>query len=139
MTRYPVKQAKPRHSFFPLVPQDPLTTSVPVVSQNDADQFHQTLESVTGQKHSQPTITTPEKQILNGNRSGSCGRTPGGSGLVYTPSKHLTVTVTTPQGKNREKIELCLLERKKYRVPKILLSGDHKKIAAWRRQKSRRG
>jgi tRNA (guanine37-N1)-methyltransferase len=50
-------------------------------------------------------------------------------------TQHITHNTYSLEYPQYTKPEVFLAEGKKYRVPKILLSGDHKKITEWRRKK----
>lgn len=111
MSRTPTKK-RPRSDFFQLVPKQPLEKFIPVVSAAHQSVFSETLHNITDASPEKANINkTPRGQHICADKNNVCGQTPGGTKLIYSPSKHLRVEVITPNKINRETIDLCLLER----------------------------
>lgn len=103
---------KPRF-FQPLVEKKPPKTVVPVVVGHSKARFEHEQKTLTGKSpiKTGASLRTPPKQILKAGDNPVITKTPNGSELVYSPSKHLHVKITTPKGVNQRIEDLYLLVR----------------------------
>ncbi|MDP1573833.1 MAG: hypothetical protein Q8L78_02700 [Coxiellaceae bacterium] len=104
---------------LPLVKRNPLSTMVPNISTQKNEAISATLKGLTGVEPAQHTVEkTPEGKHFKVGEQGVCGVTASGSKLVLSPSKQLSMTVTSADGTNKESVVLALLVRERDYVPK---------------------
>lgn len=116
----PPQKSKGLHFFQPLVEKKPPKTLVPVVAGDSRANFEAEQKALTSQspiKTSAP-LRTPPRQILQAGENPVITKTPNGSELLYSPSKHLQVKITTPHGVNQHVEDLYLLVRNQDYVTK---------------------
>ena len=116
------KKTKKFPSFFKpssLVERRPLSTIVANLSGPEQGDVDKTLKKLTGAEPPKHKVDkTPGGNHIQADEQGICGVTASGSKLIYSPSKRLSMTITSPDGSTKETIELALLVREKDYTPK---------------------
>src|SRR3989338_7267546 len=114
------RQSKKPYFFRPLVEKRPPKTVVPMVVGDSKARFENKQKTLTGKSPIRPDapLRTPPRQLLKTGDNPVIAKTPNGSELVYSPSKHLQVKITTPKGINQRIEDLYLLVRSQDHITK---------------------